>query len=177
MGGVKPEQLIVAPPFWACQMDLFGPYRTFVPGYEKETRNRQMLECQVWVLAVVCPTTRLVNLQVVEKTDAGGIICGITRLACEGGMPKHIFIDDDSAIVAALTYSEVDIRDLQQQLHREHQIIFTVCPVGGHNQHGQVERVIRSVQQGLDDCGLKKERLHATGVQQTLFKIVEICLQ
>ena len=35
-----------------------------------------------------------------------------------------------------------------------------------------MERVIRSLQQSLDDCGLKKERLHATGLQ-TLCKIVE----
>ena len=172
MGGVKPEQLIVAPPFWACQIDLFGPYKTFVPGYERQTRNRQMLECEVWVLAVVCPTTRLVNLQVVEKKDAGGIICGITRLACESGMPKHIFTDQDSGIIAALTGAEVGIRDVNQRLHKEYGIIFTLCPVGGHNQNGQVERVIRSLQQGLDDCGLKKERLHATGLQ-TLCKIVE----
>ena len=40
MGGVKPEQLIVAPPFWACQIDLFGPYKTFVPGYERQTRKQ-----------------------------------------------------------------------------------------------------------------------------------------
>ena len=73
-----------------------------------------MLECQVWVLAVVCPTTRLVNLQVVEKTDAGGIICGITRLACETGLPKHMFVNQDSAIIAALTNAEVDSRDRQQ---------------------------------------------------------------
>ena len=85
MGGVKTEQLIVAPPFWACKVDLFRPYKTFVPGHEKQTRNKQMLECQMWILAVVCPKTRLVNLQVVEKIDAGGIICGITRLVCETG--------------------------------------------------------------------------------------------
>ena len=118
MGGVKPEQLIVAPPFWTCQVDLFGPYRTFVPGYERETRNRQMLDCQVWVLAAVCPTTRLVNLQVVEKTNAGGIICGFTRLACEVGMPKYVFCDQDTAIMAALENAEVTIRDLQLPLHR-----------------------------------------------------------
>ena len=40
MGGVKSEQLIVAPPFWACQIDLFGPYKTFVPGYERQTRKQ-----------------------------------------------------------------------------------------------------------------------------------------
>ena len=61
MGGVNTEQLIVAPPFWACQVDLFGPYKIFVPGHEEQTGNKQMLECQVWILAVVCPTTRLVK--------------------------------------------------------------------------------------------------------------------
>ena len=67
MGGLKTEQLIAAPPSWACQVDLFGPYETFLPGHEKQMRNKQMLECQVWISAVVCPTRRLVNLQVVEK--------------------------------------------------------------------------------------------------------------
>ena len=113
MRGVKMEQLIVAPPLWACQIDLFGPYKTFVPGHEKQTRNKQMLECQVWILAVVSPTTRLLNLQVVEKIDAGGIIGGITRLVYETGLPKHMFLDQDSAIIAALTNAEVDVSDFQ----------------------------------------------------------------
>ena len=130
MGAVKPEQLIIAPPFWACQIDLFGPYRVYVPGFERETRNRKVLDVEVHILAIVCPTTRLVNLQVVEKTDAGGIICGFTRLACEVGMPKFVFCDQDGAIMAALDNAEVDTRDLQHQLHREHQIVFSVCPVG-----------------------------------------------
>ena len=72
-----------------------------------------MLECQVWISAVVSPTTRLLNLQVVEKIDAGGIIGGITRLVYETGLPKHMFLDQDSAIIAALTNAEVDVRDLQ----------------------------------------------------------------
>ena len=93
-------------------------------------------------------------------------------MACETGLPKHMFVDQDSAIIAALTNAEVDIRDLQQQINKEKGIIFTVCPVGGHNQHGQVERVIRSAQQAFDDCGLRNERLHATGLQ-TLCTIVE----
>ena len=172
MGGIKPEQLIIAPPFWACQLDLFGPYKVYVPGYERETRNRPLLDAQVWIMAIVCPTTRLVNLQVIEKTDVGGIICGITRLACESGLPKYVFTDQDSAIMSALSNAEVTLRDLEHQVYKEHQIIFTVCPVGGHSQHGQVERVIRSIQQGLNDCGLKNERLHATGVQ-SLCKLVE----
>ena len=105
--------MIIAPPFWVCQIDLLGPYRTYVPGFERNTRSRNVLEVEVHVLAAVCPTTRLVNLQVVEKTDAGGIICGITRLACEVGMPKFVFCDQDNGIMAALAHAVVDTRDLQ----------------------------------------------------------------
>ena len=172
MGGLSKYQLIIAPPFWAAQMDLFGPYRVFVPGFEKNTRHRSVLEAKVWVMCVVCSTTRLVNLQVLEKSDAGGIICGVTRLACEVGLPKFLLCDQDKAIMSALENAEFSYRDLQLKLHHQKGIVFNYCAVGGHESHGLVERVIRSVQQGLDDCGLQTERLHATGVQ-SLCKLVE----
>ena len=35
-GPLADKQLIVAPPFYACQIDLCGPTRVFVPGHEKE---------------------------------------------------------------------------------------------------------------------------------------------
>ena len=38
--------------------------------------------------------------------------------------------------------------------------------------HGHVERIIKSVQEMLDDSGLKTKRLTATGLQ-TLLKLVE----
>ena len=172
MGGLSKYQLTIAPPFWVAQMDLFGPFLTYVPGFERNSSNRQVLEAKVWVMCVVCPTTRLVNLQVLEKSDAGGIICGVTRLSCEVGMPKFFLCDQDQAIMSGLENAEFDYRDLQLQLHRQKGIVFDYCSVGGHESHGMVERVIRSVQQGLNDCGLQTSRLHATGVQ-SLCKLVE----
>ena len=83
-----------------------------------------------------------------------------------------MLIDGDDAIKKAFSELEVDIRDLKYQLHKEKGIVFEVCPVSGHYQHGQVERVIRSVQESLDDCGVKNLRLHATGLQ-TFLKLVE----
>ena len=74
--------------------------------------------------------------------------------------------------MSALANVEFDYRDLQLKLHKEFGIKFDYCAVGGHDSHGKVERIIRSVQQGLDDCGLKTARLHSTGLQ-TLCKIVE----
>ena len=37
-GPLAEKQLMIAPAFYACQVDLFGPLRAFVPGFEKETR-------------------------------------------------------------------------------------------------------------------------------------------
>ena len=172
MGPVSQHQLTVSPPMWAAQLDLFGPCTVYVPGYERETRGRKSLATEVYVMVFACPSTRLVNLQVIEGKNSGCIIDGITRLSCEIGIPKYLMIDDDDGIQLALRELDVDIRDLRFQLHREKGIIFDVCPVSGHNQHGQVERVIRSIKESLKDCGVQKLRLHATSLQ-TFAKLVE----
>ena len=172
MGPVSQHQLSVAPPMWAAQCDLFGPCTVYVPGYERETRGRKALATEVHVVVFVCPSTRLVNLQVIEGKDAGFILEAVTRLACEMGVPKFLMVDDDSTVHKALRELEVDIRDLQFKLHTEKGITFDICPVQGHNKHGQVERTIRSIQESLNDCGIKKLRLHATSLQ-TLLKLVE----
>ena len=172
MGPVSQHQLAIAPPMWAAQLDLFGPCYVYVPGYERETRARKALATTVHVMVFACPVTRIVNLQVIEGEDASCILEGVTRLSCEIGVPKYLMIDGDDTIKKALRELQVDIKDLEHQLHTEKGIIFDVCPVSGHNQHGQVERVIRSVQESLNDCGVDKLRLHATGLQ-TFLKLVE----
>ena len=172
MGPISRHQLNIAPAFWACQVDLFGPLMVFVPGFEKRTRNRQVLEAKVWIMTSVCLTTRAVNLQVLEKENAAGIVEVVTRLSCETGVPKLILCDQDTAILSAFKFSELEFRDLQLQLHRQKGIDFQTCPVSGHNMHGTVERIIRTIQESMDECGLKQKILHATGLQ-TLLKIIE----
>ena len=172
MGPVSPNQLTIAPPMWAAQLDLFGPIPTYVPGYERETRGRKALSAEVYVMVFVCPSTRLVNLQVIEGKNAGCILDGVTRMSCEIGVPKYLMIDDDAAIKNSLRELEVDVRDLTYKLHREKGIIFDICPVSGHSKHGLVERTIRTIQSSMEDAGFKNQRLHSTGVQ-TLLKLVE----
>ena len=171
MGLISEHQLSIAPPFWATQMDLFGPVPTYVPGYEKNTRNRR-LHADCYVLVFACPVSRLVNLQVVEKRDGSAIIDGISRLSCEVGIPKVILMDKDSAFLMAVSEVEYSYVDAQLKLQRELGIEFITCPVSGHNVHGQVERRIRSIQQSLEEAGLKTKKLHATGLQ-TLLKLTE----
>ena len=172
MGPISDSQLTLAQACWMVQADLFGPITVFVPGFERNTRNRQVLQAKCWVLTAVCPTTRLVNLQTMESSKAAGWLDAFTRLACEVGTPKHVFVDQDSAGMSAFKMADIELRDLQLRLSREKGISFSVCGVGGHDRHGQVERVIRSVQESLADSGLKTKILHATGLQ-TLCKLVE----
>ena len=85
---------------------------------------------------------------------AEAIISAVTRLSCEVGVPRKIFIDQDSAVECGLTYVEFNLVDIQGKLKRQLGIEYELCPVGGHNQHGHVERVIRSVQESFKDSGL-----------------------
>ena len=59
-GPIGDHQLTIAPAFYASQADLFGPISVFVPGYERQTRNRSALTSKVWVMVFTCPVTRLV---------------------------------------------------------------------------------------------------------------------
>ena len=172
MGPISDHQLRVCPPFWAAQADIFGPIQVYVPGFEKNTRNRNVLQAKCWVLVFVCPVTRLTNIQVIEKSDNSGMIDGVTRLSCEVGVPKFILVDDDSALVKAVQEVEINLLNTQLALHTEYGIEFSICPVSGHNQHGQVERKIRSIQDSLKEAGFQNKRLHATGFQ-TLLKLIE----
>ena len=116
--------------------------------------------------------TRLLNLQVVEKSDGSGIIDAVTRLSCEAGIPKILMMDQDPAIIKALSEVEYEYHDTKMKLHEELGIEFFTCPVSGHNQHGQVERRIRTIQESLAESGIQNKRLHATGLQ-TLMKLTE----
>ena len=116
--------------------------------------------------------TKLVNCQVIEKSDASGILDGITRLGCEVGLPSLMLADQGSNLMKAIREAEVTLVNLKLQIYEEKGIQMEVCSVGGHNEHGLCERIIRSLQESLEECGLKSQKLSATGLQ-TLAKLVE----
>ena len=50
MGPIAQGQLIIAPAFYATMLDLFGPVKSYVPGYERQTRGRihWRASCTLW---------------------------------------------------------------------------------------------------------------------------------
>jgi hypothetical protein len=76
-------------------------------------------------MVMVCPTNRLVNMQVLERSLADGIISGVTRLSCEIGIPK-IGIEQDIASICELEQVEFNMRGLQHQLERQYGVDFEV---------------------------------------------------
>ena len=172
MGSIADEQLIVAPPFWVTMCDIFGPCYIYVPGHSMQTRNRKVIDVKCYELVFMCPTTKMINLQVIENKSADGVIDGVNRLGCEVGIPSHILVDKDSGIMKALDEAEIDLKDLQLLVRKERGIKFRTCPVSGHNFHGAVERKIRAVQECLEKSEISNMRLHATGLQ-TVLKLIE----
>ena len=98
-GPVSDEQLVIAPPHWVTMVDIYGPCYIYVPGHAMETRKRKALQVKCYVLVFLCPTTKHVNLQVIENKSADGVVDGINRLGCEVGFPSFVLVDQDSRIL------------------------------------------------------------------------------
>ena len=47
MGPIGAHNLTIAPPFYACQADLYGPISVFAPGAQKDLRGRPAKSCKV----------------------------------------------------------------------------------------------------------------------------------
>ena len=171
-GPLPPENFTLAPVFYVCQLDIFGPCHVYVPGHSMNLRNKKVLESKYYVSVFARPISKCVNLQVIENKAADGIIDGINRLCYEVGVPKMILTDQDSGIMKALTDCEVSHKDLQHVIYKEKGIVFKTCPVSGHNFHGLTERKILSVQKCLERINIDKLWLHATGYH-ILMKLIK----
>ena len=70
MGPIADEQLVIAPPFWITMCDIYGPCHIYVPGHSMLTRIRMAVEVKCYVLVFICPTTKLINMQIIESKGA-----------------------------------------------------------------------------------------------------------
>ena len=95
-----------------CQYDVAA---TSIHGdrLQKE-REEALKDFKVWVMILVCLVTKAVNLQVIGRKSADGVIDGVNRLDCKVGMPSIILTDQDSGTMKAFNKMEVNLVLLEE---------------------------------------------------------------
>jgi len=151
MGPITRHQLNIAPAFFVTQVDLCGPFKAYSPHNKRTT-------IKVWFAVFVCTTTSSTNIKIMDDYSSTSFISTFIRFSCEVGYPKVLLIDEGSQLKKACQSLELNFKDLQNKLYQKWMVEFEVCPVGGHNFHGKVERKIQQVKSSLEK-NTQNERL------------------
>ena len=142
MGPASNLQLCVAPPFYVTQVDLCGPFISY-------SSHNKITKLKVWIAVFVCATTGTTSLKIMEGYDTAQFLLAFSRFSCELGFPKKLLTDQGSQLISGCESVVLNVVDIRGHLNREYGIDFDVCPVGGHNYYGKVERKIKTVQETI----------------------------
>ena len=85
-----------------------------------------------------------------ESYATDSFIQAFIRLSCEVGYPKILLIDEGSQLLKGCDTMLLNFHDTRNKLHVNHGVEYEVCPVGGHNMHGRVERKIKQIKESFD---------------------------
>ena len=150
MGPLSDAQLSISPIFYYCYIDAWGPVKSYVPGYERETRSGHKIH-EMMMLIFGCAATGMINCQMMEggkNTDC--VLDAFNRFFSEACVPKVCLPDKDGAVMKALTEGEIDIIGRDGVLARQKGINFETCLAQDHSAHGRITARIKMVQQSLE---------------------------
>jgi hypothetical protein len=151
MGSLSGLNLAIAPAFYMTQLDLAGPFKAYCQHNRRST-------IKIWLLVYCCTTTSATKVKVMEDYSTQAFINAFIRFSSDFGYPKKIQIDEGSQLVKGCETLKLDFVDIKSRLHKDVGVDFQICPVGGHNVNGRVERKIRQIKESLDR-NLMNERL------------------
>ena len=149
MGPVQDVNLCIAPAFYACQIDIFGPFRCFSIANKRAT-------LKIWFLIFCCCTTGAISIQAMEDYSTTSFIQGFVRFSCRYAYPRHLLPDSGSQLIKGCEDMQYSYVDSRQVLSVEYGVDFSPCPVGSHYFHGRVERKIREVKKSVVVCSGKR---------------------
>ena len=138
MGPLQNVNLCIAPPFYASQVDIFGPFKSYSSANKRAT-------IKVWFSIFCCCTTGAVDIRVMEDYSTDSFVSGFIRFSCRYGYPKYVLPDAGSQLVKGCESMSYSFTDTKLKLSTEYGVQFVPCPVGAHYIHGKVERKIREV--------------------------------
>ena len=142
MGPVSDHNLKIVPAFYITQVDIFGPMKSY-------SFHNKRKSSKIWFIVFCCCVTGSVNIRVMKDYSTSSFLLGFKRFASSVGYPKMLLPDGGSQLVKGCGDMQLNIRDIKSTLSTEYGIEFEICPVGGHNVHGKVERKIRYIQESI----------------------------
>ena len=151
MGPVSSYNLTIAPAFYISQTDLAGPFKAYSPHNKRNT-------LKIWFVIFCCATTSTTSIKVMEDYSSTSFVSAFVRFSCDSGYPKIMLTDEGSQLIKGCEGMLLNFRDAQNKLFTNMEVELEVCPVGGHNMHGKVERKIKSIRESMDKT-ITNERL------------------
>ena len=151
MGPISKYNLTIAPPFYITQVDLAGPFKAYSSHNKRAT-------IKIWLAVFCCSTTSTTNIKVMDTYDSNSFILAFTHFSCQVGYPKILLLNEGSQLINGCKNMKLNFQDIRHQLHVNVNVEFQLCPVGGHNMNGRVERKIREIK-GSIIKSLENERI------------------
>ncbi|XP_066917749.1 uncharacterized protein [Clytia hemisphaerica] len=133
----------IAPAFYNTQCDLAGPFQAYSSHNKRKT-------IKIWLSLYCCISTSTLSIKVMDDYSTPSFLMSFTRFACDNGYPKTMYVDRGSQIIKGFQDTKINFNDLQHRLHVDVLVDFELCPVGGHNYNGKVERKIHEVKSSIE---------------------------
>ena len=151
MGPVSDYNLTIAPAFYITQLDIAGPFKSYSPQNKRAT-------IKIWFIIFCCATTSTTSIKVMDDYSSSSFLQSFIRLSCDVGYPKILLLDEGTQLVKGCNDMKLNFHDVRNKLYQDVNVEFKVCPVGGHNMNGKVERKIREVRKSIEKS-VHNERL------------------
>ena len=142
MGPIPIQSLSVAPAFYTTQVDLCGPFNAYSQHHRRTT-------AKIWLVVFCCISTSCTDIRVMEDYPSTSFILAFSKFTCAYGYPKLLLSDEGSQLIKSFETMKLNFVNIKQSLFSNMNVDYQVCPVGGHNMNGKVERKIREIKKSL----------------------------
>ena len=140
MARTSPLKLTLAPAFFSAQVDIAGPFYAIV----------RRTSIKVWALVLVCISTTATSITAMECYDTKSFVKALLRHSARYGYPKYLLPDHGSQLVKGCSDAKFSFFDLQKTLHTSQSFEVRISAVQNSEEHGLVERRIRTLREILD---------------------------
>jgi hypothetical protein len=151
----------VAPPFYFIQVDIAMAFKA-----KPFKESRKSLTAHA--LVIVCMVTSATSILVLDGLSTQAVVQALERHAARYGMPGEVHVDSGSQL-EKLKDTNFNIRNVHGQEYRGMKFKVMVSTPKAHQEHGRVERKIRTLREMLEKLFSSTEVCNTMIGWETLF--------